>query len=978
MLIVSAPLESKSRHLEGGIMLRPRTMAIGAACALGLIACGGGGGSPPQPATPTYTVGATVSGLSGSGLALSNNGSDTLSVSANGAVTFAKSLATGSGYSVSVVTQPSSPSQTCTVTNPNGTVASINVTSVSVTCTTNTYSVQPTVTGLSGSGLVLQNKFADDLTVTQSGAATFATKVQSGATYRVSVLTQPSNPVQTCAIENGSGTVTNAAAAPTISCVTQSPWTLLTVNLYDNSISLFALDPLTGQPRSRGAVSVSAWPLGPPPTDITGDVITGDGQGRFVYLLNSGAASIGAFRLDVASASLQAIPNGTVSTGTGPVSLTSHPNAKMLYAVNSGSNDISAYAIDQTTGVLSPVSGSPFKAGTTPFKLTVDAAGRFAYVTNSASNDIYSYSVDANTGALSEIAGSRVPAGTSPFEVLLHRTGKFAYVANVGSANIFAYAVDASTGKLSAIAGSPFATSGIPGDVTTFNGGRPPMSLHPDGKLLFVRSTVAKTISVFTIDPNSGALSAAPGSPHAVGDGAVMHSLDPTGRWLFVANRGTVQGPGSISVFSVDADSGALTEVTGSPFALSGGPAWVSVDPSGNYLYACSSATDLVYGFKINQATGVLTPLDRGAAVVTGDYPFIVTAIPSIAQPGAAATFTSKFAYLPGADNSLYGYAIDATTGKLTDVPNTPVPSMGTGLVAAAVTPDGKRVYTVNTGSNYLSPYDIDPTTGKLTLGPSMIGTLAGPTLLAFDAGGQNGYVVSSVATDAYPVDSTTGMFNSAGGFSYPAGTAPVAIAVADSGRFVFGIRNATVESYQSHLGTVSTPLLNPPNVSATAGALAVHPSGRFIYVANADVSGTIQTFSVATQGTVGRPPAGSLTGAGSTPTGSKPTSVAIDPTGRFLYTANGGSNDISGFLVDESTGALSPLGFGPVATGAHPISATVDYGGRFLFVVSDTDSSVWTYMIDPGSGALAPVSPPTIIGAVPKGFAISSTIESR
>jgi len=201
----SAPLESAARHLQGGIMLRrPLGMAVGAACALGLLACGGGGGgSPSPPPASTYTVGATVSGLSGSGLALSNNGSDTLSVAANGAVTFAKSLAAGSGYSVSVVTQPSAPSQTCTVTNPNGTVGSVNVTSVSVTCTTNTYSVQPTVTGLSGSGLVLQNKFADDLTVTQPGAATFATKVQSGAKYNVSVLTQPSNPVQTCSIENG-------------------------------------------------------------------------------------------------------------------------------------------------------------------------------------------------------------------------------------------------------------------------------------------------------------------------------------------------------------------------------------------------------------------------------------------------------------------------------------------------------------------------------------------------------------------------------------------------------------------------------------------------------------------------------------------------------------------------------------------------------------------------------------------------------
>jgi 6-phosphogluconolactonase (cycloisomerase 2 family) len=282
----------------------------------------------------------------------------------------------------------------------------------------------------------------------------------------------------------------------------------------------------------------------------------------------------------------------------------------------------------------------------------------------------------------------------------------------------------------------------------------------------------------------------------------------------------------------------------------------------------------------------------------------------------------------------------------------------------------------VNTGSNYLAPYDIDPITGQLTLGPTMLGTSTGPTLLAFDTGGQNAYILSPAASTltAYALDANTGMVTSAGGISFPAGTAPVAISVADSGRFVFGIRNATVESYQSHPGTVATPILNPPTVSATADALAVHPSGRFVYVANADASGTIQTFSVTTAGHQ----AGTLAGGGSTATGSMPASVAIDPTGRFLYTANSGSNDISGFSVDETTGALTPLGGGPVATGHHPISATVDYSGRFLFVVSDTDASVSTYTIDPSSGALAPVSPATITGPMPKGLAISSTVETH
>src|SRR4029077_17729419 len=123
-----------------------------------------------------------------------------------------------------------------------------------------------------------------------------------------------------------------------------------------------------------------------------------------------------------------------------------------------------------------------------------------------------------------------------------------------------------------------------------------------NGKLLFVRSTLAKKISVFTIDQTSGALTAGPGGTYNVGEGAVMQSLDPTGRLLFVANRGTTDGDaGSISVFKVDLNSGALTEVTGSPFAMLQAPAFLCPDPSGQYLYASSTATDRVYAFKIDQ-----------------------------------------------------------------------------------------------------------------------------------------------------------------------------------------------------------------------------------------------------------------------------------------------------------------------------------------------------------------------------------------
>jgi len=79
-----------------------------------------------------FTVGGTISGLSGT-VVLQNNAGDNLSLSADGPFTFATALADGSTYAVTVLAQP--PGQTCTVANGNGTIAGAGVTDVTVTCT---------------------------------------------------------------------------------------------------------------------------------------------------------------------------------------------------------------------------------------------------------------------------------------------------------------------------------------------------------------------------------------------------------------------------------------------------------------------------------------------------------------------------------------------------------------------------------------------------------------------------------------------------------------------------------------------------------------------------------------------------------------------------------------------------------------------------------------------------------------------------
>ncbi len=159
--------------------------------------------------TNTYTVGGTVVGLAtGATAILQNGGSDSLSLSSNGSFAFATAVASGAPYAVTVATQPSTPTQLCTVTNGSGSVGSANVTGVQVTCTTTPFTVGGTVIGLANNDtVVLQNNGGDDVSLTQNGAFNFATPILSGSAYVVTVLTQPSAPVQTCVVSAGSGAV---------------------------------------------------------------------------------------------------------------------------------------------------------------------------------------------------------------------------------------------------------------------------------------------------------------------------------------------------------------------------------------------------------------------------------------------------------------------------------------------------------------------------------------------------------------------------------------------------------------------------------------------------------------------------------------------------------------------------------------------------------------------------------------------------
>jgi hypothetical protein len=176
-----------------------------------LVACSNGRGSVDDPpAAPSqgaqdFAVGGSVSGLVGSGLVLQNNGAGDLPIAADGSFTFATRLATGTTYNVAVLSQPTSPSQSCTVSRGSGSIAAANVADVSVTCATGQFSIRGSVSGLTGSGLVLQNNGGNDLSIPADGPFAFGNRLVDGATYTVTVRTQPTG--QNCVVRNPSGTI---------------------------------------------------------------------------------------------------------------------------------------------------------------------------------------------------------------------------------------------------------------------------------------------------------------------------------------------------------------------------------------------------------------------------------------------------------------------------------------------------------------------------------------------------------------------------------------------------------------------------------------------------------------------------------------------------------------------------------------------------------------------------------------------------
>jgi ABC-type molybdate transport system substrate-binding protein len=350
---------------------------------------------------PSYSIGGTVSGLTGTGLQLQNNGGNTLSVTKNGTFTFSTRLVGGSTYDVTVSTQPTG--QTCTASANTGTVGSSNVTTVVITCSSVTYSIGGTVSGLTGTGLQLQDNGGNTLSVTANGSFTFSTQLPSGSTYDVTVSTQPTG--QTCTPSNNTGTVgssnvtsvviTCAAAATYSIGGTVSGLTGTGLQLQDNggnTLSVTANGSFTFSTQlpsgSTYDVTVSSQPTGQTciPTNNTGTV--GSSNVTSVVVTCSSAT----YTISVAFTGL-----------TGSVELQDDQGDTLTFSSNSTQTFSNTYA-----------SGAAYTVSITSQPLTVSCIPTYATGTITANITIFASCTDGALrplGTVSDVSTVACPGG---------------------------------------------------------------------------------------------------------------------------------------------------------------------------------------------------------------------------------------------------------------------------------------------------------------------------------------------------------------------------------------------------------------------------------------------------------------------------------------------------------------------------------------------------------------------------------------
>lgn len=435
-----------------------------------------------------------------------------------------------------------------------------------------TYTLAGMVSGLThgSTGFTIQDGLGHTLTVAAGGndsSFVFPQGVPPGVTYDVTVQTQPNTPPQICRVSHGTGIMPDASVTNiAIQCVAPGKYLFAVVPVDTaagtGSVAAFTIDPTSGE---LTAVAGSPYATSQShPSDIAIDP-----SGRYLYTANAGSDNVstdligagGSVTLDFSVAATGAPPGST--NANSPLSVAVVRDGASLYvgsAVSGAKGAIEAYALNG--GVLSPAAGtlaaSTYPAGNTPHSLATAAA-------------------------------------SLPTKALL-------FAGNVHDGTIEDWLVGAE-GTLTEAPGSPFALQNGAGSNSPYA-----VAIYPDNNFLYVTDSQGGTVSVYdyNVFGNQVAPLASYSTATLFGQSPQGLAIDPTGSFLYVSGSGYVTG------FTIDATTGLLSPV--GVFQTTGmgsvsTPTSVRIDPSSQFAYVANGDAGTISVFKIDFATGVLTPV---------------------------------------------------------------------------------------------------------------------------------------------------------------------------------------------------------------------------------------------------------------------------------------------------------------------------------------------------------------------------------
>jgi 6-phosphogluconolactonase (cycloisomerase 2 family) len=362
------------------------------------------------------------------------------------------------------------------------------------------------------------------------------------------------------------------------------------------------------------------------------------------------------------------------------------------------------------------------------------------------------------------LAGLTLSCGNSSFKTTVPNQN--AYVTLPASGSVLQLHINGATGAITMGAETPLTENTSPTG----------LALLPSKKFLYAINSRADTISIFNVASDGTlTLSGTPGPAGGSSPNAAV--IDPTGTHLLVTNNFT----NNVSVFSIDANSGALTPVAGSPFPANTGPTEILITPSGKFVYVSNPAIGMITAFTFSTSDGTLTQLASspfsslpgggGGAfglAVDGSEQFLYVTNPSASNPPPnAATI-----------GNISAFSIDSNTGALTSILGSPFAAAnGIGPSAITVDPGGKFVYATTTGSSSsIWCFAINPTTGQLVAAAkSPFSLSAGGLFALIDPSGNYFYIGAQVgkAIAGYTFNPSTGLPTAIAGSPFSTGAAP-------------------------------------------------------------------------------------------------------------------------------------------------------------------------------------------------------------